>query len=1051
MRIRLYAFLLICLGWLGGVPVRGQAVTTVTINSLPNGSVPAGTVVMLTASVHDASGAVLSGEVTFLDGTTAVGKVPVVSNATANYVPGTATLKKIFGAGGHTIRAVYGGTASEQGSTSSTGTLTVTAGSATPSAGLVYGTTSPFGQLTRLESVLLVDINNDGLLDLVAPQFGFSNVAIALGDPVSHGIFQPPTFVSVPSPSINYCAVGDLNGDGLPDLVTSGANGDSAYVILQDAAHPGSFLSPKYVGSSVAKPLIADMNHDGIPDLVLYQAGNTFVTPGVTILLGDPQNPGSFLPATTTMISGSDIRSAAVADMNGDGLPDVVVGNYNAQTVSVLLNDPAHPGSLLAKVDYPAGGPMFDLAIGDMNGDGLPDVVMGSVYAGVTVVLNDRTNPGGLLAPHSYPVSATPAGGRSLGIAVGDIDGDGVLDVMSGNYGPVFDVLLGRGDGSLLAPTAYPTGPTPDTFEATAMAVGDIDGDGLTDVAVGQFYQNSAQIFLHQPDSLTWLITATDMSLSGSVVRQGGSLTITIKVSSFISPPPGSVTLYDSGSSGTYTAIATLPLDTTGTAVYTTNNLTLGFHSFQAVYSGSPAYAPSNSLIETVVVIATPTAALTLTGTPNPATVGQNVTFTATVSVTGNGTAPTGVVAFLDSGGSALALVPLSAGGVAVFQTSSLIVGTHTIQASYGGDSNYASQAVTINEVIRYPAATLSLSSSQDPVVAGQTVQFTAAVSATGPAPTGTVVFLDGGRQIGQIAVSANGTAGLSTSSFAVGTHAIQAVYSGDSNYDSQSATLSQIVLPAPTVTALLVSPNPAYPGVAVTLKAVVTGVGIPSGIVTFDDGALLIGTGTLDASGTAVLTVTTLQLGTHPLTAIFAGSSSAKASASPVVSEMIIPNPRDFALTSDSPLTLRTEHHGAATVTVTPVGGLSDVVSINCGAMPIYATCAVVPGQVSVGNGTAQSVSVQIETDQVAGYASLQRRLSVVAACLFPCFLLYRGRLRGLVLVLLLGVAAGGVIGCSGKYPLATPPGTYSIVIAGHGQTTGLDRTTTLSLVVTP
>lgn len=1056
MRIRLCAFLLVWVGWVSGTPGRGQAVTTTVLASLPSGTVPAGRVVTLSAAVSDASGVVLSGEVKFLDGTKIVGTVPVVRSVAAGYVPGTATLKKIFGAGGHTIRAVYAGTASEQTSTSSTGTLTVAAGSATPSAGLAFGTTRPFGELTRLESMVLADINNDGMLDLIAPQFGFSNVAIALGDTVNHGIFQPPTFVSVPSPSIYYCAVGDLNGDGLPDLVTSGGNGDSAYIILQDPAHTGSFLSPRRIGSSITKPLIADMNNDGIPDIVLYQAGSTFVTPGVTILLGDPQNPGSFLPATTTMISGSDIRSAAAADMNGDGLPDIVIGNYNAQTVSVLLNDPAHPGSLLAKTDYPAGGPIFDLAIGDMDGDGLPDVVMGSVSAGVTVLLNSSGSPGQLLAPHSYPVSATPAGGRSLGIAVGDIDGDGVLDVVSGNFGPVFDVLLGRGDGSLLAATAYSTGPTPDTFEATAMAVGDIDGDGLTDVAVGQFYQNSAQIFLHQPDSLTWLITATDMSASATVVQQGGSLTLSIKVSSFISPPPGSVTLYDSGGSATYAAIATLPLDTTGNAVYTTNNLALGFHDFQAVYSGSPAYAPSNSLIESVVVIATPTATLSLTGTPNPATLGQNVTFTAAVSVTGNGAAPTGVVAFLDSGGSALAVVPLGAAGVAVFQTSSLIVGTHTIQASYSGDSNYASQAVTINEVIRYPAAKLNLISSNNPAVVGQSVQFTATASATGPAPTGTVTFMDGGSQIGQVTVTANGTALLSSNSLAVGTHAIQAVYSGDANYSSQSASLSEIILPAPTLTALTVSPNPAFPGVAVTLRAVVTGVGIPSGIVTFYDGALSIGSGSLDATGTALLTVTTLQLGSHPLTAAFAGSSSANASVSPVVTEVIIPNPRDFVLTSDSPLTLRTEHHGAATVTVTPVGGLSDTVSISCGAMPIYATCAVVPGEVSIGNATAQRVSVKIETDQVAGYASLERRWGVVLACVFPCFLIgltsrHRDRLRGAMLVLLLAGVAGGVIGCSGKYPMATPPGTYSIVISGHGQTTGLDRTTTLTLVVTP
>ena len=1055
MRIRLCAFILIWVGWMSGTPGRGQAVTTTVLASLPSGSVSAGTVVTLSAAVHDASGAVLNGEVTFLDGTKVVGTVPVVRSAAANYVPGTATLKKIFGPGGHSIQAVYGGTASEQTSMSSTGTLTVAAGSATPSAGLVYGTTRYFGQLSRLEQVLLTDINNDGVLDLVAPQFGFSNVAISLGDPVHPGTFQPPTFVSVLTSAINYCAVGDLNGDGLPDIVTADSDNDYAAIILQDPAHPGSFLSAKNVGHSVAKPLIADMNHDGIPDIVLLQGyDSTQITPGVTILLGDPQNPGSFLLPMTTSIGASDLRSVAAADMNGDGLPDIVIGNYSAQTVSVLLNDPAHPGHLLAKVDYPAGGPMFDLAVGDLNGDSRPDVVLGGVFAGVTVMLNDGT--GKLLGPQSYPVSATPAGGRSLGVAVGDIDGDGVLDVVSGNYGPVFDVLLGRGDGTLQPTTAYVTGPTPDTFEATSMAVGDVDGDGLMDVAVGQFYQDSAQIFVHQADTPSLLITATDMSLSGTVVKQGSSLTITIKVSSFSGPPPGSVTLYDSGGGATYSAIATLPLDSTGTEVYTTSNLTLGFHDFEAFYPGNTTYAPSTGFSNSVVVVATPTTTLGLTGTPNPATLGQNVTFTATVSVTGNGAAPTGVVAFLDSGGSALAVVPLSAAGVAVFQTNSLIIGTHTIQASYSGNANYASQSVTINEVIRYPAATLNLISSNNPAVAGQIVQFTATASATGPTPTGTVTFLDGGSQMGKVAVTANGTALFSTNSLTVGTHAIQAVYSGDANYNSQTAAVSEIILPAPTLTALTVAPNPAFPGVAVTLKAIVTGVGIPSGIVTFYDGALSIGTGSLDATGTAVLTVTTLQLGTHPLTAVFAGNSSGNASVSSVVTEVIIPNPRDFVLTSDNPLTLRTEHHGAATVTVTPVGGLSDTVSISCGAMPIYATCAVVPGEASIGNATAQNVSVKIETDQVVGYASLERRWGVVLACVFPCFLIglssgYRGRLRGVMLVLLLAGVAGGVIGCSGKYPLATPPGTYSIVISGHGQTTGLERTTTLTLVVTP
>ena len=209
-----------------------------------------------------------------------------------------------------------------------------------------------------------------------------------------------------------------------------------------------------------------------------------------------------------------------------------------------------------------------------------------------------------------------------------------------------------------------------------------------------------------------------------------------------------------------------------------------------------------------------------------------------------------------------------------------------------------------------------------------------------------------------------------------------------------------------------------------------------------------------LNATGTAVLTIATLPLDHHPLTATFAANSSSGVSSSTVVNEVIIPNPRDYTLTSSGPLTLRTEHHGSISVTATSIGGLSDTISITCGSLPIYATCALDPSQVSIANGAAQNVSVKIDTDQVLGYASVDRPLRVVVALLFPClfFGLPLGRRttwRALLSLCLLASLASAILGCSGKYPLATPPGTYSIVINGHGQSSGLDRTTTLTLIV--
>ena len=230
-----------------------------------------------------------------------------------------------------------------------------------------------------------------------------------------------------------------------------------------------------------------------------------------------------------------------------------------------------------------------------------------------------------------------------------------------------------------------------------------------------------------------------------------------------------------------------------GAAALTTSALTLGTHPITAVYSGDSANLASTSPILNQVVNAPPTGTIALVSSLNPSLVGQAVTFTATVT----GNTPTGTVQFKDGATNLGAPVALT-GGSAALTTSALSIGTHPITATYSGDANNAGVTSSIlNQVVNAPApvtSTTSLSSSANPSAAGQAVTFTATV--TGSNPTGTVQFKDGTTVIGAVATPSEsiaahagpkaalvgGTATLTTSALAPGSHSITAVYSGDAN-----------------------------------------------------------------------------------------------------------------------------------------------------------------------------------------------------------------------------------------------------------------------------
>ena len=210
----------------------------------------------------------------------------------------------------------------------------------------------------------------------------------------------------------------------------------------------------------------------------------------------------------------------------------------------------------------------------------------------------------------------------------------------------------------------------------------------------------------------------------------------------------------------------------------------------------------------------------------NPSAFGQSATFTATV--TGSPT-PSGTVTFKD-GTTTLGSPTLNASGVATFTDSAVAVGTHSITASYSGDANdLASVSLALSEIVNKAATTLSLVSSSPTSNVGQSVTFTATLSAVSPgagSPGGTIQFQIDGSNYGAPVTVSGGAASVSDSSLSSGSHTITATYSGDANFaSSNSNPLTQTVTgPTATTITLLASASPAVFGQSITFTATVAG-----------------------------------------------------------------------------------------------------------------------------------------------------------------------------------------------------------------------------------
>ena len=200
--------------------------------------------------------------------------------------------------------------------------------------------------------------------------------------------------------------------------------------------------------------------------------------------------------------------------------------------------------------------------------------------------------------------------------------------------------------------------------------------------------------------------------------------------------------------------------------------------------------------------------------------------------------------------------------------------------------------------------STTALVSSLNPAGSGQSVTFTATVTGSGATPTGSVTFKDAGVTFGSGSLNASGQATFATSSLTAGNHAITAVYAGDTAYaGSTSNTVNQDITTTllSSTTTLTDGPAATTFGQSITFTATVTGGGVPSGSVDFKDGGVTFANALLNAASQATFTTSTLAVGTHAITAVYAGNSAYAGSTSNALSvtvapQVIVPGPAPVA-----------------------------------------------------------------------------------------------------------------------------------------------------------
>lgn len=635
-----------------------------------------------------------------------------------------------------------------------------------------------------------------------------------------------------------------------------------------------------------------------------------------------PQTSGlNFATAVTYDSGGLDANSVAVADLNGDGKPDLVVANGNGTTVGVLLGN--GDGTFQSVLNYAAGSAPRAVAVGDFNRDGKLDLAAADVIGGAVSVLMGNGD-----GTFQSAVTYDSGGVIAISVAVADTNGDGKPDLVvadecvslnCGEDGSV-GVLLGNGDGTFQAVVTYDSGGS----LATSVTAADVNGDGKPDLVV------------------------TNCGISSRCTGDGSVGVLLGNGDGTFQP----AVTYDSGGDEAF-AVAVADVNGDGKLdLLVANDCTSG--------SG----CSSNSTMGTAAVLLGNGDGTFQTATTY-STGGNNAEFVAVADVNGDGKLDVmvpnlncassqcdsnGTVGVLLGNGDSTfqAAVTYSSGGYFDFSIAVADVngdGKPDLLVTNCGSSGSSGGACVGDGLVGVlintstGSTTTALTSSPNPSGFNRTVTFTATVTAqpifSKTTATGTVTFAYGSTTLCTAVPLIGGTATCVYSTLPAGADAVTAAYSGDANFAPSSGTITQTVNKVATTTTFTSTPNPSNFNQQITFTATPAGQfgGTPTGTVTFSDGTTILGTSPL-SSGTATFSIGSLAPGLHSISAVYSGDSNFlnssgslnqtvnQASTTVIVTSSVNPSGFGFPVTFLAAIT--PQYGGQTTGTVTFKDGLT-------------------------------------------------------------------------------------------------------------------------------